>query len=163
MKSGFNRQEALRLTGLTSNQISYLEKLDLVVPEKSGHPRHPAVRYSAEQILEIQLIKRLREKISNQEIKQALEYLKTRNYDPSLFKIKLLSFNSKLYWLEQEGDLKKIVMRLTEESEDQIMMFTIEPIGDVASELWEEARSSEVLDFEKRIGSTTLEKVRKKS
>ena len=150
----------MRLTGLTSNQISYLEKLNLVVPEKNGHPRHPAVRYSAEQILEIQLIKRLREKISNQEIEQALECLRSRNYDSSLFKVKLLSFNSKLYWLEKEGDLQKIVVKLVSESKDRIAMFTIDPIGDVVSELWEEGRSNEILDFEKRVKSTTLEKMR---
>ena len=163
MRIGFNRQEALRLTGLTSNQISYLEKLSLVVPEKNGHPRHPTVSYSAEQILEIQLVKRLREKISNQEIEQALECLRSRNYDPSLFKVKLLFFNSKLYWLEKEGDLQKIVTKLVSEAKDRIVMFTIDPIGDVVSELWEESRSSEVLDFEKRVGSTTLEKVREKN
>lgn len=163
MKSGFNRQETLRLTGLTSNQLSYLEKLDLVAPDKSGHPKHPTVRYSAEQILEIQLIKRLRAKISNQEIKQALEFLKNRNYEPSLFEIRLLSFNSKLYWIEEEGNLQEIVVELTGKAKGQIVMFTIDPIGDVVSELWEEARSSEVLDFEKRARSTALETVKEKT
>ena len=162
MRNGFSRQETLGLTGLTSNQLSYLDKLGLVVPHRSGHPKHPTVTYTPEQVLEIQLIKRLREKVSNQEIKEALELLKSRNYDPLLFNVRLLSFNSKLYWIENEDELQKNIVELTGKNKGQILMFTVDPIGDVVSELWNEAVKNEVLDFEKRARETPLEAVREK-
>ena len=157
MSNGFTRQETMILTGLTSNQLSYLDRTDLVTPRKEGHPRHPKITYSAEQILEIQLIKKLREKVSPKEVESALDYLKSKDYDPPLLNVRLLSFNKNLYWIKNEENLKSLIMELVEKNKGEIVMLTIEPIGDVISEIWEERRKSRVLDFEKRIKGTALE------
>ncbi|MEP0868886.1 MerR family transcriptional regulator [Trichocoleus desertorum AS-A10] len=157
METGFTRQEALRLTGLTSNQISYLDRIGLVKPKKIGHPKHPTVIYTWEQLLEIKAITRLREKVSPEEMRQAIDYLRSEGYQSSLFQMGLLSFNSKLYWVKDEGELKKKVIELTTRNQGQIVMHTVDPIGDVISEVYEEAKKNYVLDFDKRAKGTPLE------
>lgn len=156
MESGFTRQETLRLTGLTSNKLSYLDRTDLVKPKKIGNPKHPTVIYSWEQILEIKTISRLREKISLQEIRQVINYLKQENYDFSIFKMSLLFFNSKLYWVKDEDELRKKVIELTGKYRGQFVIHSVTPIGDIITELWEEAKKHHVLDFDKRAKAIPL-------
>lgn len=151
METGFTRQEVLRLTGLTSNKLSYLDRTGLVIPEKFGNPKHPTVVYSFEQILQIKTIYRLREELSLQEIRQVISYLKKENYKLCLFKMHLLFFNAKLYWVKDEDDLKQKIIELTGKNRGQIVLQAVEPIGDVLAELREEAEKNRVLDFDKRI------------
>nr|WP_290224086.1 MerR family transcriptional regulator [Trichocoleus desertorum] len=156
MESGFSRQETLRLTGLSSHQLSYLDRTELVIPKKFGHPKHPSVIYTWEQILEIKTVTRLREELSPQEIRVAIDSLKNQDYDSSLFKMKLLFFNSKLYWIKDEESLKSKIIELIENCQGQILMHTADPIGDVVSELWTEAKKHHVLDFDKRARALAL-------
>ncbi|MEP0868840.1 MerR family transcriptional regulator [Trichocoleus desertorum AS-A10] len=156
MKSGFTRQETLQLTGITSNQLSYLDRTDVVKPEKSGNLKHPKVIYSWEQVLQIKTISRLRESLSLQEIRQVIDYLKRENYNPSLFKMGLLFFNSNLYWVKDEDELKSIVIELTGKNRGQIIIHSVQEIGNVIDELRREAERNQVLDFDKRIQGTPL-------
>jgi DNA-binding transcriptional MerR regulator len=82
--SGFTRQETLALTGITSSRLSYLDRTGLVAPVKFGNAKHPQVVYSWEQVLEIKTIGRLREKLSLQEIRKVIDFLRAREHKPSL-------------------------------------------------------------------------------
>ena len=81
MASGFTRQETIALTSISSGRLSYLDRTGLVVPEKFGNPQHPKVVYKWQQILEIKTIERLREKLSLQETRKVLDFLKSRNHE----------------------------------------------------------------------------------
>lgn len=156
MRGGFTRQETLRLTGITSNKLSYLERTGLVIPaSRTGHPKHPSVTYTFEQILQIKTIYRLREELSLQEIRKVLDYLERENYKPSLFEMGLLFFNSKLYWVKDENALHKKIIELTGKYRGQIVMQKVDPIGDVFEELRQEAEKHHVWDFNERVKEPT--------
>ena len=62
----------------------------------------------------------------------------------------LLFFNSKLYWVQDEEDLRKKVIELTRKNRGQIVAHSLHPIGDIISDIWKKAEKNKVLDFDKR-------------
>ena len=154
MSATYTRQQAMYLTGATSNKLSYLDRTGLVVPAKSGNPKHPRVKYTLEQVLTINTIYRLRERLSLQEIRKVLAYLNERSYRPSLFKASLLFFGEKLYLLEQDK-LNKMLIELSGKHRGQAVMLRIaDPIGDVYEEIQRRAVEHQIPRVE-----TALQKV----
>jgi DNA-binding transcriptional MerR regulator len=150
--SGFTRQEALVLTGISSGRLSYLDRTKLITPEKFGNPKHPKVVYTWQQVLEIKTIERLREKLSLQEIRKVLEFLKLKKHTPSFFVHSLVFVNAQLYLIEDLKDFGLIVLEASGKSKGQVVIQEIGAIGDVMTELWKEAQTHHVLDFDKRCG-----------
>jgi len=157
MTSGFARQEALSLTGISSGRLSYLDETELVRPEKLGNPKHPKVIYSWEQILQLKVIDRLRERLSLQEIRKVIEFLKERDYSPSLFSCNLVFISSQLYLIEDWQEFGTLVLEASGKSKGQVVIHEIGVIGEVLSDLKKEAEKHHVLDFDKRIKGTPLE------
>lgn len=157
MASGFTRQETLSLTGITSGRLSYLDETELVKPEKFGNPKHPRVIYSWEQILQLKVIDRLREKLSLQEIRKVIEFLKERDYKPSLFTCNLVFIGSQLYLIEDWQEFGTLVLQASGRNKGQVVVHEIGVIGEVFSDLKKEAEKHHVLDFDKRIKGTPLE------
>lgn len=158
MNRYFSRQEVLRLTGVTSNKLSYLDRTNLVCPQRfqrEGSER-PQVVYSLSQILQIKIIYRLREELSLQEIRRVLAELEKQGYEPSLFKMNLLFFNGELFLLEGESKVNEKIIQLTGKHRGQIILHKVDPIGDVVEELYKEAQRHHILDFEKRIEGTPI-------
>jgi DNA-binding transcriptional MerR regulator len=156
MISGFNRQEALSITGITSGRLAYLDKTGLVSPQKIGDSKKPKVVYSVEQIIELKVISRLREILSLQEIRKVLDFLKKRNYEQSLFNCKLIFVDDELYLIEDWKDFGMKVLKASGKNKGQIVIHEIGKIGEVLSDLRREAEKHQVLDFEKRIQGTPL-------
>lgn len=152
MVSGFTRQEALALTGISSGRLSYLDRTGLVVPKKFGNPKHPKVVYTWQQVLEIKTIERLREKLSLQEIRKVLEFLKLKEHKPSFFVHSLVFVNAQLYLIEDLKDFGLIVLEASGKNQGQVAIQEVGPVGDVVAELWKEAQKHHVLDFDKRSG-----------
>lgn len=150
--SGFTRQEALALTGISSGRLSYLDRTGLVVPEKFGNPKHPKVVYTWQQVLEIKTIERLREKLSLQEIRKVLEFLKLKEHTPSFFIHSLVFVNAQLYLIEDLKDFGLLVLEASGNNQGQVAIQKVGPVGDVMAELWKEAQKHHVLDFDKRSG-----------
>lgn len=69
-KAMFSRQEALKLSGLTSGQLSRLDASKTVVPTKYGSGLRPAVVYSFDQVILLRFIARLTNQLSMQETKR---------------------------------------------------------------------------------------------
>jgi DNA-binding transcriptional MerR regulator len=157
MASGFTRQEALSLTGINSGRLSYLDETELVRPEKFGNPKHPKVIYSWEQILQLKVIDRLREKLSLQEIRKVIQFLKDRNYSPSLFTCNLVFIGYELYLIEDWKEFGTLVLQASGKNKGQVAIHEIGTIGEVLSDLKQEAERHHVLDFDKRIKGTPLE------
>lgn len=157
MISGFTRQEAISLTGVNSGRLSYLDETGLVKPEKFGNPKHPKVIYSWEKVLQLKVIDRLRERLSLQEIRRVIEFLKQRNYEPSLFTYNLVFVGKQLYLIEDWKEFGMLVLNASGKNKGQIAIHQIGEIGEVFSELQREAEKHHVLDFDKRIKGTPLE------
>jgi DNA-binding transcriptional MerR regulator len=150
--SGFTRQETLALTRIGSGRLSYLDRTGLVLPTKFGNSKHPKVVYSWQQVLEIKTIERLREKLSLQEIRKVLEFLKVKEHKPSFFAHSLVFVNSKLYLIEDLKDFSLTVLEASGSNQGQVIIHEVGPVGDVITELWKEAQKHHVLDFDKRSG-----------
>jgi DNA-binding transcriptional MerR regulator len=159
MTNGFTRQETIAITGVKSGRLSYLDKTGLVVPEKCGNPKHPRVIYDWEKILQIKIIERLREKLSLQEIRKVIEFLRERDYNPSLFNCKLVFIDKQLYLIENWEKFGNLVLEASGANKGQIVIQEIGSIGEVISELRQEAEKQHVLDFNKRAKGTPLESV----
>lgn len=156
MISGFTRQEALSLTGMTSGKLGYLDQTGLVVPTKVGNPKRPMVVYSVGQIIDLKVIGRLREKLSLQEIRKVLDFLKSRNYEKTLFDCNLIFVESELYLIEDWKDFGTRVLKASGKNKGQVVIHEVGKIGEVLTDLRNEAEKSRVLDFEKRIKDTPL-------
>lgn len=156
MTSGFTRQEALSITGITSGRLGYLDETGLISPQKFGNPKRPKVVYSVEQIIELKVISRLRERLSLQEIRKVIDFLKSRNYEQSLFNCNLVFADSQLYLIEDWEDFGMMVLKASGKNKGQIVIHEIGKIGEVLSDLRKEAEKHQVLDFEKRIQGTPL-------
>jgi DNA-binding transcriptional MerR regulator len=150
--SGFTRQETLALTRSSSGRLSYLDRTDLVVPSKIGNPKHPKVVYSWQQVLEIKTIERLREKLSLQEIRKVLNFLKLHDHHHSFFVHSLVFVNAQLFLIKDLENFGLIVLEASGNNRGQVVIQEIGPVGDVIVELWQEAQENHVLDFDKRAG-----------
>jgi DNA-binding transcriptional MerR regulator len=155
----FTRQEIIAMTGINAGKLSYFDSTGLIVPEKRGNPKRPTVIYSVEQVIQLKIIQRLREKLSLQEIRKALDFLKSKNYKPSLFECNLVLIGDNLFLVEDKGEFGDQVLQASGQNMGQIMVQEIGPIGDVINELRIEAEKRHILDFQKRTKDTMLELV----
>lgn len=153
MINGFTRQETIALTGITSSRLSYLDRSNLVVPQKIGNRKHPKVVYTWKQVLEIKTIQRLRENLSLQEIRKVLHFLRERDYKTTFFEHSLVFVNSQLYLVEDLQNFGLTVLEASGKNKGQVIIRKVGAVGDVISELWKEAQRHQVLDFDKRAGN----------
>lgn len=153
MINGFTRQETIALTGITSSRLSYLDRSNLVVPQKIGNRKHPKVVYTWKQVLEIKTIQRLRENLSLQEIRKVLHFLRERDYKTTFFEHSLVFVNSQLYLVENLQNFGLTVLEASGKNKGQVIIREVGAVGDVISELWQEAQRHQVLDFDKRAGN----------
>ena len=154
MLSGFTRQETISLTGITSSRLSYLDRTNLITPQKFGNRKHPKVIYTWKQVLEIKTIERLREKLSLQEIRKVLSFLRERDYKTTFFEHNLVFVNSQLYLVEDLENFGLTVLEASGKNKGQVVIREVGAVGDIIAELWEEAQKHQVLDFDKRAGVT---------
>ncbi len=80
----FTRQEVSNLTGMNSVNLSYWEKVGLVIPEKIGNPSCPILAYTGEQLLQLKLIQSLGERLPLPEIRRILNFLRDGDYEFSI-------------------------------------------------------------------------------
>jgi DNA-binding transcriptional MerR regulator len=156
MTSGFTRQETMALTGIDSGRLSYFDRTKLIVPLKFGNPKHPKVVYGWQQVIEIKTIQRLSEELSLQEIRKVLKFLQARDYEPAFFVHKLVFVNNQLYLIEDLRDFGLTVLEASGNGKGQVVIHEVGTIGDIITELTQEAERHHVLDFEKRIGITLV-------
>ena len=157
MSSGFARKEVMQMTGAKASNLDYFASTGLVVPEKYGNPKRPSIVYSVEQVIQIKVIQRLREKLSLQEVRKILGFLAKRNYAPSLFECQLVLIDEQLYLIENEQEFGSQVLKALNENKRQIAVNWIGKIGDILSDLKNQACENKVLDFKKRVKETLLE------
>jgi DNA-binding transcriptional MerR regulator len=147
----FTRQEAIKLSGLNSAKLSYLDSTGIVVPQKLGLKRHPTCLYSWEQLIELRTIKKLREDASLQKLRQAKEYLRDIGDTDSLASKTLISANNRIYLIKnQPGEIEKLVIELSGKNKGQVIIHSIMQIASVIDDLWQAAKSENIEDFAQR-------------
>jgi DNA-binding transcriptional MerR regulator len=144
------------MTGISSGKLSYLDRTGLVVPKKFGD-KHPVVVYSWQQILQLKIIDRLREKLSLQEIRKVIDFLQQQDYKPSLFTCNLVFIGEQLYLLNDWEDFGTRVLEASGKNKGQIVVHQVGTLAEVISELRREALHQRVLDFDKRAKGTPLD------
>lgn len=152
---GFTRQETLALTGTTSNRLQYLERSQLVIPQRIGKSRKPTVLYTWEQVLEIRAIKNLRQEISLQTVRKIINFLDKSGFDDSLTDKQLIVIDDEVLWVQQDWKdfPEKIPSALKvagKRSKDvgQYVLLVISPLSEIVNEVWEAAKKSSMIDFE---------------
>ncbi|MEB3883992.1 MerR family transcriptional regulator [Lyngbya sp. CCY1209] len=152
---GFTRTETLALTETTSNRLQYLEKKDLVVPQRFGKSRKPTVIYTWEQILEIRAIKHLRKEISLQAVRKIVQFLNESGFDDSLRDKQLVVIDDDVFWIRQDWqdfpEKMPSAMKIAGKSGKgvgQYVLLVIPTLTDIVNEVWEVAKTSEVIDFD---------------
>ncbi len=152
---GFTRPETLALTATTSNRLQYLELKKLVVPQRIGKSRKPTVIYTWEQILEVRAIKHLRQEISLQTVRKIVEFLNKSGFDDSLRDKQLVVIDDDVFWIQQDWQdfpekmpsaLKVIGGNVR--GVGQYILLVIPALTEIVNEIWETAKTSEVIDFD---------------
>ncbi|HLO83894.1 MAG TPA: MerR family transcriptional regulator [Nostocaceae cyanobacterium] len=155
MNSLFTRQEVLKLTGLSSGQLSRLDKSGIVQPTKLGSESHPVVLYNLDQVLELRIIYALRQQLSMQEIRKVIDYIRNNGFDTTLLGKFLIFCNGQLYWV-QSDELGETIIELTGNNRGQAVIKAIHPIGDVLSDLQKEMKRRDLIDFNKSGNHTPI-------
>lgn len=146
----FTRQEAIKLSGLNSAKLSYLDSCKMVVPQKLGLKKHPTCLYSWEQLIELRTIKKLRKDASFQQLRLAKEHLQRMGDTDSLATKTLVCANNKMYLVkDRTGEIEKLLIRLGKD-EGQLIVHSIMRLSTVIDELWIAATEENIEDFAAR-------------
>jgi DNA-binding transcriptional MerR regulator len=148
---GFTRQETLALTQITSSRLAYLDRTQVVVPQKYGNSKKPTVIYSWEQLLEIRTIANLRKQISLQMVRQLVAFLDTHGLDPTLHDKHLVATPDEVFLVNPDwSDLPQVMKVADREGKGvgQLVLLVLPPLSTVVEDLWKAAADSKVVDFE---------------
>jgi len=156
MIGGFTRKEVIIMTDAKPGNLSYMDSANFIIPTKLGNLKRPTVIYEVEQVLQIEIVERLRERLSLQEILKVLKLLHNRNYKSSLFNCDLAFIGEEVYMIEDESAFGYVLLEALDKNKGQVVFRMIGPIGDVIANLKERAEGH-VLAFDKRIKGTLLE------
>lgn len=148
---GFTRQETLALTKTTSSRLAYLDRTEVVVPEKYGNSKKPTVIYSWNQVLEIRAINDLRQKVSLQTVRKIVQFLDESGFDTKLADKHLVVANDEVFWVLPDWSDMPCVMKVAGKKNKnlgQFVLVVLPSISDIIKTVWETAKKSKVIDFE---------------
>lgn len=145
----FTRQETLVLTRSSRSQLSYLAKLEIVIPHRV-QPHTSAVYYTWDQILEIRAINQLRQQISFQTIRKVLDFLKEQGFSRSLRDKQLIVFKDVVSWLRLDAASLQLVQLTDRQNKHagQMILQSLPPWSHVLEERRKIAQSCQIIDFE---------------
>lgn len=143
------------LTGATSNQLQYLERAGLVIPEREWNgKKKPEVYYDWEQVLDIRAIRNLREKTSLQVIRKILKFFENYQIDKSLRDKQIVAVDDQVFWIKHDwSDLGEQISALKVVDKrglgiGQYTLLVIPAFRDIVEEIWRAAEKSNVIDME---------------
>ncbi|MBD2112057.1 MULTISPECIES: MerR family transcriptional regulator [Cyanophyceae] len=124
----FPRRHAVVLARSSPSRLAYLEKLGIIVPQRSGGSSRLEVFYSWEQILEIRAISRLRQHLSFQTIRKILQYFDDRGVGRTLRDKHLVIGNHGVSWV-RSGTTTPQVVHLVGHSCCPMGQFVLAPLN----------------------------------
>ncbi|MEO1093607.1 MAG: MerR family transcriptional regulator [Cyanobacteria bacterium J06638_28] len=147
----FTRHETIVLTRTSPGRLAYLARTGVVVPTlNQADPAHHPI-YSWEQILELRAIQNLRRQVSLQTIRKILTFLQGNSGDRCLHNKQLLVDDGTVDWVMTTPEAQPQIVRVADRGDRNVgqLELMISPSrNDLAYEVWETARRSNVIDFE---------------
>lgn len=149
---GFTRQETIALTETNSNQLSYLDRTGLIIPQKYGNSKKPTIIYSWEQIIKIRAINNYSDKkqIRLQTANKIIEFFNKDEFDYYKDR-RLVIINDKGYYIDKNFSNMPTAMKLADEENENLGSFVIiviPKLSTIVKGIWNAAKNSEVIDFE---------------
>lgn len=145
----FTRRETVILTRTSLPRLAYLARTGMVIPiEHEAAAKQ--VYYTWEQILELRAIRHLRRQVSLQMIRKILAFLEGSGCG-ALHDKHLVIKNNEVHWVQPQADTEPRVVQVAAKANchvGQFNLMTLPSLMNLADEIWETARSSNVIDFE---------------
>lgn len=142
---GFEREQVLKLTGLSTSQLSTIVSLNWVEPIKLGHNKRTKTLFSWEQLLELKAIAKLRKKISFQKMRNLKDILLKLGHES--FKddsSKVLIATDKTVFLIDKSDVNyPTMMELLGVNYGQYVL-AVFPISEMIKEIEASARENNI-------------------
>lgn len=131
----FPRRHAIVLARSSPSRLAYLEKIGIIVPQRSGGSSRLEVFYSWEQILEIRAISRLRQHLSFQTIRKILQYFDDRGVGRTLRDKHLVINHHGVSWVQPGTTATPQVIHLVGHGCSFMGQFVLAPVEADASAL----------------------------
>ncbi|HEY9737010.1 MAG TPA: MerR family transcriptional regulator [Trichocoleus sp.] len=144
MISGFLRQEALALAGITSNFLNYLERCGLVSPERIGNNRRPVVLFTWQQVLILAMIREMREDASLQSLQAAAKFLSEQDVSCHLSE-NLLAIGDSVIW---SGSTWEGLKSLIPHTPFRCTLTIFPPLSSILPDIEQRAKDSRAVDYE---------------
>lgn len=143
---GFEREQVLKLTGLSTSQLSTIVSLNWVEPIKLGHNKRTKTLFSWEQLLELKAIAKLRKKISFQKMRNLKDVLLKLGHESSFRNdsTKVLVATDKTVFLIDKSDVNyPTMMELLGVNCGQYVLGVF-PISEMIQEIEETAKQNNI-------------------
>jgi DNA-binding transcriptional MerR regulator len=151
----FTRREVMELAGATSNQLQYLERRELVIPERIWNDKKkPDVYYSWEQLLEIKAIRNLRENTSLQTIRKILSFFEKYQFRKTLKDKRIVAIDDEVFWIKEDWSdfgKKLIALKIADKQGKGIGQYTLLALPafqEIVDEVWQTAERSNIINME---------------
>jgi len=147
----FTRRETLILAKTTPGRLTYLAKTGIVVPQLSQQTTPPMLLYTWEQVLEVRAITYLRRYASLQTIRKIVTFLDENGFDCSLRNKHLVVTDDEVNWVMPNSSGPPQIMHMAGKHHPtgQLVLAVLPPLSSIIEDVWETARTSNVIDFER--------------
>ena len=155
---GFSKKETEALTGLTFYRLSYLDRAEILQPDRTLLPGkiNPALTYSWAKVLELRAIASLREDASLQSIRKLIAFLDENSEDPRLSSKRVLIHGEEIHWIDPDfADLPGVMVAILK-NPGQLMHYEFCILPDLREELINAAKKSSVVDFDSFLKRSNL-------
>jgi len=159
--NGFSRNEVSELSGLAIHKLSYLDRAEIITPERILPPgsKRNLLAYSWLQVLECRAVARLREDISLQSLRKVIEFLEQNFNDSRLGNKNIIVINDEVFWMNPDfSDMPEIMLALSKDP-GQLTHSEFFIIPNIKSEVFEIAEKSNVIDYESFKERATMSQV----
>jgi DNA-binding transcriptional MerR regulator len=150
----FTRQETIKVTKIDEMKLKYLEKLGLIKP---CHRDGRKVYYNWYQLLELKIITVLREKVSLQTLKEAIDNLEKYCNSKNLYDKKLVAYNSEIVLLDKNENISQVVaIELTGKNTGQLLLREVLTLNEIINELLDNGKNN-IVDFNERLKANNID------
>jgi len=148
-RQGFNRQETMVLTDITSSRLSYLDRTGIVVPQKYGSHKKPHLIYSWEQVLQLRAITHLKQKISLDLTRKIVGYFNEIGISQNWGDLQLVIAGEDIFAVEPDwSDMPQIMLAAASACQDEFTVVVFPKIDCIVSDVWRVAIDSNLIDTE---------------
>lgn len=138
----FARQEAIALTGCTSNRLQFLERAKLIMPHRIGKSKKPVVMYTWEQIIAIKILDKIR---TRPKITKAIVlFIVTYGIQND----RLLLLTDRLFWVSEDmGEIAQAMHAIGIGESIAYVNLVMVPVMVIVRQVLEQAKVCDAVDY----------------